>query len=73
MKPNDRLKEIENKHETCAIDMDWLIERVKHLTEALEFCAVINMPSKAVSGDNFLQQALEDHCDVARKALEQEM
>lgn len=35
MKPEDRLKEIEEQY-SKSLDEVWLIARVKHLTEALE-------------------------------------
>lgn len=56
MKPEDRLKEIEEQY-SKSLDEVWLIARVKQLTEALE---TIRLSEEMCSCDLIARKALEE-------------
>lgn len=75
MKPGERLKDIEDNFDNMSFfDKDWLISRVKKLTEALEFYRDGHWNGDLANGETFLtEKNLTWHQgDIARKALEEE-
>jgi hypothetical protein len=77
MNPSERLKEIDNKKNLwrTSEDSEWLINRVKQLTEALEKISACNKPKGSFSGDletNYWREQELYSRELASKAMDEE-
>lgn len=74
MKPGERLKDIEDNFDNMSFfDKDWLITRVKKLTEALEFYRDGHWNGDVCNEKDLLTSTAKWHQgEIARKALEEE-